>query len=86
MYPLLTLTDKSQAVLAGEEKVMLTKTKERIDVDEPVVKYETDLLQKLKVTRRELANLLALSTTKPTAVLFVPVVFAKRALEPTATF
>jgi ATP-dependent DNA helicase RecQ len=57
MYPVLILTDKSQAVLAGNEKVMLTKTKERIDVDEPVVNYETDLLLKLKVTRRELANL-----------------------------
>ena len=30
-YPVLKLTDKSAAVLKGEEKVMLTKSKERID-------------------------------------------------------
>jgi ATP-dependent DNA helicase RecQ len=58
MYPVLRLTDTSRAVLNGEVKVMLTKAKERIEVQEPSAHpYESDLLQKLKATRRDLANL-----------------------------
>ncbi|HEX5169523.1 MAG TPA: DNA helicase RecQ [Cyclobacteriaceae bacterium] len=58
MYPVLKLTDKSKPVLNGEVKVMLTKTKERIDAQGPTgLSYETDLLQKLKAIRRDLANL-----------------------------
>lgn len=58
MYPVLKLSDKSKPVLNGEMKVMLIKTKERVDVQESTSHhYETELLQKLKVTRRALANL-----------------------------
>ncbi len=58
MYPVLKLSDKSKPVLDGEMKVMLIKTKEHVDVQESTSHhYETELLQKLKVTRRALANL-----------------------------
>lgn len=57
MYPLLKLTEKSKPVLKGEGKIMLTKTRERMEADEPAPQYETELFQKLKATRRELASL-----------------------------
>jgi ATP-dependent DNA helicase RecQ len=58
MYPVLKLSDKSRSVLNGEVQVMLTKTKELIEVQEPTAQpYESELLQKLKATRRDLANL-----------------------------
>ena len=57
LYPILKLTPKSDAVLKGLEPVMITKSKERIDVQEQKVEYETALLQKLKVVRRELADM-----------------------------
>lgn len=57
LYPVLKLTPKSEAVLKGIEKVMITKSKERIEVQEPTVEYETALFQELKVVRRELADM-----------------------------
>lgn len=56
LYPVLKLTPKSESVLKGLEKVMITKSKERIEVQEQKVEYETELFQKLKATRRELAE------------------------------
>lgn len=56
LYPVLKLTPKSEAVLKGSEKVMITKSKERIEIQEQKVAYETELFQKLKTTRRELAD------------------------------
>jgi ATP-dependent DNA helicase RecQ len=56
LYPVLKLTPKSEAVLKGLEKVMITKSKERIEAQEQKVEYETELFQKLKATRRELAD------------------------------
>ena len=54
-YPVLKLTPKSTAVLKGLEKVMLTKAKEKIEVYEYKVDYETELFQQLKDVRRQLA-------------------------------
>jgi ATP-dependent DNA helicase RecQ len=56
MYPVLNLSDKSGGVLKGIEKVMLTKAKDRIEVQEAKVEYETGLFQKLKDLRRQLAE------------------------------
>ena len=55
-YPILKLTEKSDAVLKGEATVMLTKSKERIDVQEQKSDYETALFQQLKDVRRQLAT------------------------------
>jgi ATP-dependent DNA helicase RecQ len=58
IYPLLKLTGKSEMVLNGEEMVKLTKTKARIHaVNESAPRYETGLLQMLKLVRRDLADL-----------------------------
>jgi ATP-dependent DNA helicase RecQ len=57
LYPVLKLTPKSDAVLKGLEKVMITKSKEKIEVHEPTAEYETALFQELKVVRRELADM-----------------------------
>lgn len=57
LYPVLKLTPKSEAVLKGLEKVMITKSKEKIEVEEQNAAYETALFQKLKVIRRELADI-----------------------------
>ncbi len=56
LYPVLKLMPKSEAVLKGLEKVLITKSKERIEVQEQKAAYETGLFQRLKVTRRELAD------------------------------
>jgi ATP-dependent DNA helicase RecQ len=56
LYPVLKLTPKSEAVLKGLEKVMITKSKEKIEVQEQKVEYETELFQELKVVRRQLAD------------------------------
>jgi ATP-dependent DNA helicase RecQ len=56
VYPVLKLTQKSAAVLKGSEKVMITKSKEVVEVSEAKVDYETTLLQLLKETRRQIAN------------------------------
>lgn len=55
IYPVLKLTPKSEAVLKGKETVLLTKSKERIEVQEQVVEYETKLLKQLKEVRQQLA-------------------------------
>jgi ATP-dependent DNA helicase RecQ len=55
-YPVLKLTPRSDAVLKGAEKAMLTKSTERIDAQEQKVDYETLLFQQLKDLRRELAT------------------------------
>ena len=54
-YPVLQLTAESALVLSGEQKVMVTKTKERIEVVGQEADYETDLFQQLKETRKQLA-------------------------------
>jgi len=55
-YPLLTLTTKSTLVLKGTEQVMITKSKEKIEVQEKHIDYETALFQQLKDVRRRLAS------------------------------
>ncbi|HEY9004996.1 MAG TPA: DNA helicase RecQ [Ohtaekwangia sp.] len=55
-YPVLKLTDKSIAVLKGTEKVMITKSKEIIDVQKSVTEYEINLFEKLRAVRRQLAE------------------------------
>ncbi len=55
-YPVLKLTEKSAAVLKNGEGVMLTKSRERIDVREQKVEYETTLFQQLKDVRKQLAT------------------------------
>ncbi len=55
LYPLLTLTTKSALVLKGMEPVMLTKHKEKVEVQEQKVEYETALFLQLKDVRRQLA-------------------------------
>lgn len=54
-YPVLKLTDKSNAVHKGHEKVMLVASKTRVEAEATGMEYETELLQKLKETRRALA-------------------------------
>lgn len=56
MYPVLKLTPKSANVLKGLEKVMITRSKEMIEVKESHVEYESELLQQLKQTRRQIAD------------------------------
>ncbi len=55
VYPLLQLTTKSTLVLKGIERVMITKTKEKIEVREVKADYEVNLFQQLKDVRRQLA-------------------------------
>jgi ATP-dependent DNA helicase RecQ len=55
MYPLLTLTAKSDDVLKLHEPVMLTRVKERIEV-EKVVDHDIELLNELKKVRKDLAD------------------------------
>jgi ATP-dependent DNA helicase RecQ len=56
IYPILKLTPKSEAVLKGLENVMITKSKEVIEVKQQNADYETALFQELKVLRRQLAD------------------------------
>ncbi|MBA4055231.1 MAG: DNA helicase RecQ [Marivirga sp.] len=55
LYPVLKLTSKSGPVLKGLERVMLIKSKEKVDVQEQKVDYEAALFQELKDVRRQLA-------------------------------
>jgi len=57
LYPILKLTVRSDAVLNGSERVMITKSKERVELQEHAIEYEVALLQQLKHVRRELAML-----------------------------
>lgn len=61
MYPVLNLTEKSDTVLNGNDRVMIIQSKERTEISVPSVQtesinYEIELFQQLKVLRRELAN------------------------------
>ncbi len=55
LRPVLTLTPKSELVLKGTEQVMIIKSKEKVEVQEQKIEYETALLRQLKDVRRELA-------------------------------
>lgn len=55
-YPLLKLTSLSAAVLNGEQKVTVTRSKVRITAPGQPVDYEADLFQQLKETRRHVAS------------------------------
>jgi ATP-dependent DNA helicase RecQ len=54
-YPVLKITEKCEHVLKGTEQVMLIKSREKIEVQERQVDYETILFQQLKDLRRQLA-------------------------------
>jgi len=55
-YPLLQLTSKSAAVLKGTERVILTKSKQKVDaVNSTEPTHDAELFERLKVLRRELA-------------------------------
>ena len=58
-YPVLQLTSRSNAVLRGEEKVMLIKaiTRERAEKPKMEIEHEQELFQKLKTVRYDLAIL-----------------------------
>jgi ATP-dependent DNA helicase RecQ len=56
-YPVLKLTASSDSVLNGSERVMITKSKDRIELQEHAIEYEVALLQQLKHIRRDLATL-----------------------------
>jgi len=55
-YPVLQLTTKSALVLKGLDRVMITKTKEKLYKEEQKVEYETILFKKLKAVRTQLAQ------------------------------
>ncbi len=58
-YPVIQLTEKSQAVLRGLEKVMLTQRKEIIEVEEVdsiATAYDAVLFDQLRNLRRSIAN------------------------------
>lgn len=55
LYPLLKLTAKSGPVLKGVERVMIAKSKEKVEVQEQHTEYEIALFQQLKDVRRKLA-------------------------------
>jgi ATP-dependent DNA helicase RecQ len=55
--PVLRLTEKSALVLKGDVQVMITKLKEKINVQDQSATYETALFQQLKDIRRQLASL-----------------------------
>lgn len=55
-YPVLQLTATSAQVLKGTEKVMLTKVKEKIEIQPQAEGYEKQLLAQLKDRRRRLAE------------------------------
>lgn len=56
MYPVLKFTPRSASVLNDEQKVMLTKSKEKIRVAEQGAAYESGLFSKLKELRMQLAK------------------------------
>ncbi|MEO7988909.1 MAG: DNA helicase RecQ [Chryseolinea sp.] len=56
IYPVLQLTQKSEAVLKGQEKVILAKPKERVMVAMPKAEYETELFKQLKEKRLSVAK------------------------------
>jgi ATP-dependent DNA helicase RecQ len=54
-YPVLKITGKCEPVLKGTERVMVVKSREKIEVQERHADYETILFQQLKDLRRQLA-------------------------------
>jgi ATP-dependent DNA helicase RecQ len=56
LYPILKLTDKSDAVLKNDATVTFTKLKDKAVFQEAEIQYEVALLQELKVLRRTLAE------------------------------
>ncbi|HEY9001867.1 MAG TPA: DNA helicase RecQ [Mucilaginibacter sp.] len=54
-YPVLKLTDKSEAVLKGQQKVELIASQTTEERTAEVIPYEGGLLQELKMTRRDIA-------------------------------
>jgi ATP-dependent DNA helicase RecQ len=56
MYPVLALTEKGDLALESKDRIMLTKAKEHVPIQEEVVDYEVELLQLLKGVRKELAT------------------------------
>ena len=54
-YPVLKLTDKSAAVLKGQQKVELIASQTFEERETEVIPYEAGLLQELKLTRRDIA-------------------------------
>lgn len=58
LYPVLKLTPKSTAVLRGEEVVMITKSKEKIEARNSyeTPPYEAELFRQLKALRMDLAK------------------------------
>lgn len=58
-YAVLQLTDKSQPVLRGTEKVMLTQNKEKLEAtsnDASSLSYEKELFDELKTLRKKIAE------------------------------
>ncbi|MFL5730867.1 MAG: helix-turn-helix domain-containing protein, partial [Cytophagaceae bacterium] len=56
IYPVLKLTEKSAAVLSGEEKVLLRKEIGKTEVKETAPEYERELFDELREMRRRLAE------------------------------
>jgi len=54
-YPVLKLTDKSDAVLKGQQKVELIASQTTEERELEIIPYEAGLLQELKLTRRDIA-------------------------------
>ncbi|HJP63741.1 MAG TPA: DNA helicase RecQ [Mucilaginibacter sp.] len=54
-YPVLKLTDKSDAVLKGLEKVELIATQTTEEREQEIIPYEAGLLSELKLIRRDIA-------------------------------
>ena len=54
-YPVLKLTDKSEAVLKGQQKVELIASQTMEEREQEVIPYEAALLNELKLTRRDIA-------------------------------
>lgn len=57
-YPVIQLTEKSDAVLKGNEKVMLSRRRTLQEVSDPALsdQHEEELFRKLKEIRRDFAN------------------------------
>jgi len=55
-YPVLMLTDKSEAVLKGQERVELTLSQTTEEVQREILAYEGELLHRLKEIRTIIAN------------------------------
>ncbi|MGZ3765519.1 MAG: DNA helicase RecQ [Mucilaginibacter sp.] len=54
-YPVLKLTDKSEAVLKGQQKVELIASQTIEEKQHEIIPYEAGLLNELKLTRRDIA-------------------------------